>query len=203
LQGKAEKWVLESYNRERLENARRLIRTTDRMFNLVANDNRLMRFVRTTIMPPVANFILKLQWIRKRFFPFISQIGINYHSSPLSNHDGDKGFAVKAGDRMPWFELDGVSIYDKLRNPSFHLITFANVGNDRRATVNAGESRLTDMLDYQVLPLSPGVARAFGTSTPFNVLLRPDNHIGIICPATSPEPIKAYISQLVTPHVGR
>lgn len=198
LRGKSHAQLLESYNHERLENARRLVETTDRMFNLVSDDSRFMQFMRTIVMPPIANFILHRQWIKQRFFPFISQIGINYRSSPLSDHSSQRNFAVKAGDRMPWFELDGVSVYDRLRNPVFHLITFANLGtNDGRATVNAGENRLTDMLDYQVLPLTPEVARAFGTKTPFNVLLRPDNHIGIICQAISPEPIKAYLSRVM------
>src|SRR3546814_513990 len=143
---------------ERLENAKRLVQTTDRMFNLVSSQSWLVRFMRTVVIPPLAKYILAMQAIKNRFFPFISQIGISYRTSPLSHHEGDHAFAVKAGDRMPWLLLDGVNIYDKLRAPRFHLLTFANVSSDKQA--HAEESRVTDMLDYQVLPLSAEVTRA-------------------------------------------
>lgn len=197
LQGKADAKILETYNHERLENAKHLVQTTDRMFNLVSSQSWLVKFMRTIVIPPLAKYILGLQAVKNRFFPFISQIGISYRTSPLSHHEGDHAFAVKAGDRMPWFLLDGMSIYDKLQGPRFHLLTFANVSIEKQG--NTSESRVTDMMDYQVLPLSAEVIRAFGTNMPFNVLLRPDNHIAMISAATSADQIKAYIVELLTP----
>jgi 2-polyprenyl-6-methoxyphenol hydroxylase-like FAD-dependent oxidoreductase len=195
LQGKAHAKILDSYNLERLENAKHLVQTTDRMFNLVSSQGWFIKFMRTVVIPPLAKHILALKAVKNRFFPLISQIGINYRTSPLSNHEGDQQFTVKAGDRMPWFELDGVSIYDKLQGPRFHLLTFANISKEKQ--LDASESKVTDMLDYQVLPLSETVAKAFGTTMPFNVLLRPDNYIAIISAATSPEPVKAYLAEIM------
>jgi len=40
--------------------------------------------------------------------------------------EGDRQFEVKAGDRMPYFLVDGSSVYDQLRAPKFHLLTFSN-----------------------------------------------------------------------------
>ena len=191
LQGKADMKILETYNQERLENAKHLVGTTDRMFNLVAGQGWLLKFMRTTVIPPLAKYIVALQAFKSRFFPLISQIGINYRTSPLSNHDGDEEFAVKAGDRMPYFMVDGKSVYDKLRVPKFHMITFTNEHQNEIINSNV------EMMDYLVLPLSPNIAKLFGTDKPFAVLLRPDNHIGFISSKISIDEVSSYLKQLV------
>ena len=124
LKGSASQRILDTYNEERLPNARRLLQTTDRMFNLAAGTDWFLNLIRTTIFPPMAKFILSIDAVKKRFFPLISQIGITYRDSSLSAHDGDEHFKVRAGDRMPYFVVDGRSIYDRLRAPTFHLRQF-------------------------------------------------------------------------------
>ena len=99
--------LLNTYNEERLENAKNLLRTTDRMFQLVAGDEWWLSFLRTNVVPPMANYILGLDSVRNFIFPTLSQIGINYRHSSLSRHAGDEDFTVKAGDRMPYVVLDG------------------------------------------------------------------------------------------------
>jgi len=171
LQGKADIKVLESYNQERLENAKHLVETTDRMFNLVAGQGWFLKFMRTTVIPPLAKYIVALDVFKSRFFPLISQIGITYRTSPLSKHDGDNEFSIKAGDRMPYFLLDGASIYDKLREPGYHLLVFTDK-NDKPVT------RMD--IDSQSIYLTTEIQRIFGTNKPFSVLLRPDNYIASI-----------------------
>jgi 2-polyprenyl-6-methoxyphenol hydroxylase-like FAD-dependent oxidoreductase len=126
LKGSADERILDTYNEERLPNARRLLETTDRMFNIAAGTDWLLGLIRTTVFPAMAKYILSFETVRKRFFLLISQIGINYRDSSLSAHAGDREFDVKAGDRMPYFLVDGKSIYDKLREPKFHLLTFSD-----------------------------------------------------------------------------
>src|SRR5690606_3385476 len=58
LQGGAHPSLLESYDEERLANARRLLRTTDRLFQIGAGEGRLLGFVRTRLFPYVARFLL-------------------------------------------------------------------------------------------------------------------------------------------------
>jgi len=45
------------------------------------------------------------------------------------------------------------------------------------------------------LPLSEEVGKAFGFNTTFTVLLRPDNHIGLIFPEVSIDKVDAYFKQ--------
>jgi 2-polyprenyl-6-methoxyphenol hydroxylase-like FAD-dependent oxidoreductase len=195
LKGCAGEPILDSYNEERLPNARRLLETTDRMFNLAAGKDWLLALIRTTVFPPMAKFILSFDVIKKRFFPLISQIGINYRDSSLSDHEGDEEFAVKAGDRMPYFRVDGKSIYDNLREPKFHLLTFKSRESVYQKEWSEIEGSCAPLLDHHVLPLDQPVMEAFGVSKPFIVLLRPDNHIGLISAEPQSRQVVAYLNQ--------
>ena len=200
LKGAAAERILDTYNEERLPNAKRLLQTTDRMFNLAAGTDWLVNLIRTTIFPPMAKFILSIDAVKKRFFPLISQIGITYRESSLSEHDGDRDFEVKAGDRMPYFLIDGHSIYDKLRAPKFHLLPFANGPNqdagNYQVTTDAIGSNYADLLDQDVITINPQVAELFGTDKPFHVFLRPDNYIAFISSENSSDQLASYLKNI-------
>jgi hypothetical protein len=171
------------------------------MFNLAAGTDWLVNVIRTTIFPPMAKFILSIDAVKKKFFPLISQIGINYRESSLSAHETDEDFEVKAGDRMPYFLVDGKSIYDKLRAPKFHLLSFTVEEKDhlrdheRRPVELDGND--TQLIDRSFMPLSRQVAELFGSNKPFNVLLRPDNHIALVSLDVSSSRVSAYLRDVV------
>ena len=201
LRGDAGEPLLDTYNEERLPNAKRLTATTDRMFNLAAGTDWLLNLIRTTVFPPMAKYILSFDAVKKRFFPLMSQIGINYRSASLSRHGGDEEFNVRAGDRMPYFLLDGRSVYDLLRQPVFHLLTFSDGQSDHQTTRDEVESGRARLADYHVVPLYPHVAEIFGTDRPFNVLLRPDNHVGFISREPAARALGDYLREVIgRPH---
>lgn len=197
IKGTAGEGLLDTYNEERLPNAKRLTATTDRMFNLAAGSDWLVNLIRTTIFPPMAKFILSLDTVKARFFPLLSQIGINYRNESLSDHSGDGHFEVKAGDRMPYFLVEGKSIYDQLREPKFHLMTFSDGASDHEATRRAVEGEYAPLVDYHVVPLYPQVAEVFGTKLPFNVLLRPDNYIGFLSEGDGLSRLTVYLNEVI------
>jgi 2-polyprenyl-6-methoxyphenol hydroxylase-like FAD-dependent oxidoreductase len=197
LQGKADKTILETYHQERLENAKRLVETTDRIFQFAAGSNWLFAFLRTQVLPSLAPLVIGIEQVRKLLFPLISQIGINYRHSALSQHPGDDRFKVKAGDRMPYLLVDGQSIYDKLHQPKFHWLVFA----DARADLPALKTELDRQdaeIDCHIFPLDPQVAKAFGSIDSFNLLLRPDNYISFISTEVSSNQVKTYLQKLTT-----
>jgi 2-polyprenyl-6-methoxyphenol hydroxylase-like FAD-dependent oxidoreductase len=201
LKGAAVERILDTYNEERLPNAKRLLQTTDRMFNLAAGTDWLLNVIRTTVFPPMAKFILSIDAVKKRFFKLISQIGITYRESFLSAHDGDGDFEVKAGDRMPYFLVDGKSIYDKLHEPKFHLVTFFDGESDcvddyQKQTGEMGNKN-ADLIDHHFIALYPHVAKVFGSDKQFNVLLRPDNYIGFISLDTSASRVAMYLKEII------
>ena len=108
----------------------------------------------------------------------------------MSEHGGDEEFEVKAGDRMPYFLVDGKSIYDQLRAPRFQLISFSD-GADLSALNEIG--KYAHLVDRHVVPLNAQVVEIFGTNKSFNVLLRPDNYIAFISPDMSPGAVTDYL----------
>lgn len=190
LRGQANEKILESYNQERLENAENLLKTTDRLFNLVASPEPILSYLRMHVFPFVAGAAFNFDTVKKFVFPRISQIAINYHSSLLSRNDGE--FLVKAGDRMPYFSIDGASVYDRLREPKFHLITFFD-GQNKPPDFLTELSEYANLIDFHVLPLYPSINEIFGAVESFNVFLRPDNYIGFISENISAKELKKYL----------
>src|SRR6266496_262772 len=194
VRGQADEKLLETYNEERLENAKHLLQTTDRMFQVAAGSEWFLSFLRTEVLPPLAKYILNFDPVRKSLFPLISQIGINYRHSSLSRHAGDENFKVKAGDRMPYFLIDGESIYNKLHQPKFHWLVFSNKQEDFQELKPEVDAELVDV---NAFPLNPQVSEAFGTHNSFGVFLRPDNYIGSISIETSVNSLRILLNKFL------
>lgn len=195
LNGNAKTSLLDTYNEERLPNAETLMKTTDRFFNLAAGKNPLLVFVRLYIFPYVAQFLFSLDAVKRFVFPRISQIAINYRNSSLSDTFGS--FKVKAGDRMPWFEMNGRSVYDDLHAPQFHLVMFS----DGKIEISSLPDLLMDewkgRIDSHFYSLNEKVIEAFGCDHTFFLILRPDNYIGIISDKLSPEIVQGYLTKYI------
>jgi 2-polyprenyl-6-methoxyphenol hydroxylase-like FAD-dependent oxidoreductase len=195
VKGIASEELLDTYNEERLANAQRLLESTDRMFEFAAGSNWLMSFIRTTIFPPVAGFVASLESVSKRMFPLISQIGINYRNAALSDHTDDEPDDVKAGDRLPYFLVDGESVFDKLKEPKFHLLLFSN--SDRGNACEQILGKFGDLIDCHVIPITDRVREIFEREDDFCVFLRPDNYIAFISSEISARVVEEYLQARV------
>ena len=193
IKGYASEKLLETYNEERLPNAQRLLETTDRAFNVLVGSNWFFSFMRMKILPLVAKYAIGREVVGKNIFSAISQIRINYRKASLSNHDRDKNFQVKAGDRMPYLLVNSANIYERLHTPKFHLLVFDNGEHDESDLQREIEREYGDFIDTIFIPLYPHISEIFGTNQPFQVLLRPDNYIGFISTAASPGDLKSYL----------
>jgi 2-polyprenyl-6-methoxyphenol hydroxylase-like FAD-dependent oxidoreductase len=197
IRGSAGQQLLESYNEERLENAKRLLQTTDRFFGFAAGTDWLMNFLRMHVLPPIAEHIFSLDAVRRYAFPTISQIGINYRHSSLSNHAGDENFEVKAGDRMPYFLIDGKNIFDRLKEAKFHFLAFLAQPADLNSLREEMEGKYAPLMDFNAIPMSREVKEIFGTKKDFSMLLRPDNHVGTISSDVSSNRTKEYLAKFI------
>lgn len=196
LKGYAAPPILETYNEERLKNAKRLLQTTDRLFELVSGTNPVTSFIRTTVFPPLANVLFSLEAVQNAVFPVISQIGINYRDCSLSKCSDDTSLKVKAGDRMPYFLVDGKSLYEQLKEPKFHLLSFLTTPGDSESARDEIASQYAYLLDYHIIELTPEIAELFGTDEAFHVLVRPDNYIGFIFRGEPLEGATNYLSEI-------
>ncbi len=192
LNGRSSSELLNTYNEERLPNAEQLTKTTDRFFGLVASPEPFLVFTRLYIFPYIAQFLFSLDTVRKFVFPRISQIQIKYEDDTLSRQSGT--FAVKAGDRMPWFDIEGRSIYDDLREPNFHLVIFHDGKTEIPPLPDDLMTEWKERIDSHFYPLFPHVAETFGTTGSFCVILRPDNYIGLISDDLSPAAVREYLN---------
>jgi 2-polyprenyl-6-methoxyphenol hydroxylase-like FAD-dependent oxidoreductase len=165
MQKKAGPDLLATYDFERRQNAKNLLKTTDRIFDILAGTGFLSNFFRLYVMPFVIRNVINLPYVSRRFFPLLSQIGIKYPDSPLTV-DSKMG-KVSAGDRMPYFETDGKSIFKELAFPGYKAVWFGT-----------GQAPF----EFEGIPIVavPAVPPVFGTDTNFAVVLRPDNHIAYI-----------------------
>lgn len=194
LKGALGEKILESYNEERLENAENLLKTTDRFFNLVASPEPVLAYLRTHVFPYVAGLAFQIEAVNKFVFPRVSQTGINYRHSSLS--EGGGGFKVKAGDRMPYFQVEGASVYERLRAPKFHLLAFTDGREDFRTLKAELESRYAELIDFDAVPLDRQALEIFGADKPFYLLLRPDNHVAFISSQGSRGELAGYLNRL-------
>lgn len=191
IKGFASEELLDTYNEERLANAKRLLESTDRIFEFAAGPNWLTSFVRTTIFPPLAGLITSLDATRTRLFSLISQIGITYRNASLSRHTDDEADEVKAGDRLPYFIVAGKSIFDKLKTPKFHLLIFSN--RDRDDLCGEFHRRFGHLADCHMVPICSSVSEIFEREKEFSVFLRPDNHIAFISSEISLNAVAEYL----------
>jgi hypothetical protein len=95
---------------------------------------------------------------------------------------------------MPWFEIDGASIYDRLRTPKFHLIGFFDGRKEFPAASSNVAAEWQQFMDSTTISLYPNNAEIFGRNESFIVILRPDNYIGLISDDLSPDVISNYLN---------
>jgi 2-polyprenyl-6-methoxyphenol hydroxylase-like FAD-dependent oxidoreductase len=183
VSGRADAALLESYEAERMPVARRLLSTTDRAFSLIVSDSRIARLLRTRILAGLVALAMRVGRIRALAFLTISQIGIRYPESPLSESlPGVPDDAPQAGDRFPWLRLvlspghPAEDLFGRLDDTRFGLVL---VGQSAPPGDAAG---LTGLLRTHVVPADPAndreLKRARIPGTAF-YLLRPDGHIGL------------------------
>ncbi len=198
VSGDAGATLLDSYGDERIPIARRLLSTTDRFFSLVVSDSWLTGLIRTRALPKALALAMRLGRIRKLAFRTISQTGIRYRKSPLSETlPGLPDGAPRAGDRFPWlrlkFQAPGVveDLFEKLDDTRFMLIVIGQPSPPK------GALDLGDSLRTHTIPADPvndaELARAQIPRTSFYIL-RPDGYVGLCGVHPEPAKITRYLS---------
>jgi len=111
LKGGAPAALLDSYEPERIAFARRLVKTTDRVFTLATAEGKVADVIRTRLVPIVLPALTKFAAFREFLFRTVSQVTINYRHCALS--EGRAG-DVHGGDRLPWIVVGDADNYKPL-----------------------------------------------------------------------------------------
>jgi 2-polyprenyl-6-methoxyphenol hydroxylase-like FAD-dependent oxidoreductase len=171
IRGEVNATILKTYDTERSANAKRLLQTTDRMFDIMSGVNRFWNFVRLSFFPAFLKVISKSNFAKKRVFPLLSQTGIAYPGSDLTIKSSIG--KVKAGGRIPYFVFsNGKQIFSFLNEPVFKLLYF---GDDTQTNPIVDIKLTLQFISFKEIPHD-----IFGNAVDFYILLRPDNHISYI-----------------------
>jgi 2-polyprenyl-6-methoxyphenol hydroxylase-like FAD-dependent oxidoreductase len=197
IKGEADAKLLGSYEAERMPVAQRLLNTTDRIFRLIVSETWLAGMFRTRIMANIAAFAMRRARIQRLFFRAISQIGIRYPGSPLSqNLDGLQAKSPRAGDRFPWLKLrlreDGPAedLFEQLDDTRFNLIIS---GQPSPRVPSFGKFVATHAVPTD--PMNDQALATAGITGPSFFLLRPDGHVGLAGARFDVDLVRRYFSE--------
>jgi hypothetical protein len=199
VSGRADAGLLDTYEAERLPVARRLLETTDRAFTLIVSESWVAGIFRTRILARIAAFAMTFERAKRLAFRTISQTGIRYPKSPLSqNLPGLAEGAPRAGDRFPWVHLrlqaNGPTedLFQRLDDTRFNLLV-AWQGAPSGWPIGPGE-----LARVHVLPDDDHNRRELervGIRGPVFYLLRPDGYVGLAGTRLDGDAVKGYLAE--------
>jgi 2-polyprenyl-6-methoxyphenol hydroxylase-like FAD-dependent oxidoreductase len=196
---RADPALLESYERERLPVAQRLLDTTDRAFRLVVSDRWLAGLIRTRVLARLAAFALSRTRIQRLAFRTVSQTGIHYRSGQLSESlAGLPDDAPRGGDRFPWLRVKLTAsgpvtdLFEALDDLHFHLLVIG-----KPPPVDWPPQAQSDRVRVHAIPaISDNAAelRRARIPVPSFYLLRPDGHVGLCGVRWDARAVDRYLS---------
>jgi 2-polyprenyl-6-methoxyphenol hydroxylase-like FAD-dependent oxidoreductase len=197
--GRADARLLDSYEDERIPVATRLLATTDRAFSVIVSDTWLAGWLRTRMLARLAALAMRLAPARQFAFRTVSQTGIRYPHSALSETlAGLDGGGPSAGDRFPWLRLKlradrpAEDLFEALDDTRFNLIVAG------QPAPPDGVPGLADLLRVHALASDPANDRELARvriPQPSFFLLRPDGHVGLAGTRFDPGAAGRYASE--------
>jgi 2-polyprenyl-6-methoxyphenol hydroxylase-like FAD-dependent oxidoreductase len=191
LRGRAPERILDTYEPERIAFARRLVATTDRVFQFITRRGRLAALVRLHVAPRVIPAAFRLPSVRRFLFRAVSQTGIEYRGSELS--EGNAG-QVRGGDRLPW--VDDLDNFTALQSLDWQLHVYGTAAQELTETCRSRGLRL------HVFPWDAKAARA-GLARDAIYLVRPDGHVAFANPVHSAAALERYLDARGLRFIGR
>ena len=207
LKRKGKDSLLDTFTEERVTIARNLVRSTDRVFNVVTAENIFIKVFKLYIIPVVLKLIAplfqKLKFIQRFAFKLISEIGINYRKGSLSQNASLGRFprqAPKPGDRLPFITFrndknEEINIQELLRGKFFCLFVFS--ATEPKELIESFKF-FENLISIEMIPLSPKTEilhKRFGIKDNGYYLIRPDMYIAYRANKFDPQHLAKYLSK--------
>jgi 2-polyprenyl-6-methoxyphenol hydroxylase-like FAD-dependent oxidoreductase len=186
LQQRADPSLLDSYEAERIVFARKLVATTDRVFQLVVSDGAGGQLVRHWLLPHVFPFLTGFAAARRAMFKTLSQVQINYEDSMLS---AGRAGEILGGDRLPWVHAAGHDNFDPLQSMDWQL----HVYGESAASLEAEADALG--LPLHIFQWSDEADKA-GLLQDGAYLVRPDGYVALALPRQESGSLPEYVARL-------
>ncbi|HKZ37587.1 MAG TPA: FAD-dependent monooxygenase [Chryseolinea sp.] len=203
-QKKSKEILLSTYEEERLPFARRLVKSTDRAFNVTVRQNPIVKYIRMKVAPHLLGVILKIKFFERFIFRNISQIGITYQSR-ICRDPWHKAFSTsspKPGERLPYIEfenIDGrkVNIQQRISGLSFHLFLLSGPSDNNSSEILHLLKRYNDSITFEIIQLvdnTQPIYESFGIKNVGLYLIRPDYYIAYRSNNLDTKPLEEYLS---------
>ena len=201
VRGVADESLLDSYHADRHPVGVRLLRTTDRMFGVIAGQNWLARTARGRVAPQLASRLLTRRALRRSLLGTLSQLRLSYPESPINAESGTGwGDAPAPGDRAREADvlIDGERgrIHDVLRGTRHTVLLFTGLDDQARPAVELArvakriEQAYPDLVRVRVVSAERFVDHAltlgdpdrsahrrYGVERASAFVVRPDGHV--------------------------
>ena len=185
LAGRAPDSLLDTYESERIDFARRLVATTDRVFSLATAEGRIADIMRTRIVPFIFPKVVALEPVRNFIFRTVSQITLNYRGTPLSV--GSAGH-VHGGDRLPWVPSEGADNFASLSAMIWQIHVYGTA-RPELAKWCSDRSVTLHVFACEAQHEAAGLARNA------LYLLRPDTYVALADATGSPDAVDRYCAE--------
>jgi hypothetical protein len=185
LAGCAPGALLDSYEAERIAFARRLVKTTDRVFMLVTAEGKIADIIRTRLAPKIFPALVKFGAFREFMFRTVSQIMINYRHCALN--EGRAG-AVHGGDRLPWVIAGDVDNYEPLKAMIWQVHVYGRASPELKSWCQERG------LPLYVFAWRPEYAKA-GFAQDALYLIRPDTYVALAQRSGAVDSLRRYFAQ--------
>ncbi len=178
--------VLDTYEPERIGFARRLVATTDRVFQLATSRSAAARPIRRSIIPALLPRLFARADTQRVMFRIVSQTRIQYRHSWLSvGH----AHGIHAGDRLPW--VDGApDNFAPLSGVDWQAQVYGHASPEIASACNARN------IDLRPMPWTPACSEA-GFVEGGLYLVRPDGYIGLVDAKADADRLRRYLDQRV------
>jgi 2-polyprenyl-6-methoxyphenol hydroxylase-like FAD-dependent oxidoreductase len=183
LAGRGSDALLDSYAAERSAFARRLVKTTDRVFTFATAEGRIADILRTRIAPFLMPKLLSIPIVRQFLFRTVSQITLNYRGGFLSQ--GRSG-RVHGGDRLPWVIVDGRDNFESLAAMTWQIHVYG-AAHAKLAAWCANHAVALHEFDWHAAYGEAGLARDAA------YLLRPDSYVALA--GATPDSLDDYFQR--------
>ena len=216
--------LIDSYDAERRPVARGIVGFTDRLFKLATSRSGLKKLPRTKLLPALAPSIAANERLRSRAFRTMSQLGIHYRGSTMTESALNRRPALLAsgprpGDRLPdavvHYQEKERRLQDLVAAPGFHLLlTGPGWPEDTPQKIHAALAGLGQLLTVQRLVVGskltasgPGIIEdvsglaferlGLSPRRPEVLVIRPDGYIGYRSSGTDITGAVAYLERLI------
>ena len=183
--------ILDTYASERMPVAKDLLKTTDRVFNIIMSKNYFIGLFKKWALFKLLNKLWQSDNIRLLFFRKVSQIEICYPNSDISLHLS-KDIKIKAGDRLPYLKVfdekkhEETDIHEWCSKPGFTLIILGKFDEIYLFTIAKWiTQKYPGLLNFFYLPPSGKNTSVFDglEANPHGqkaFIIRPDMYIGYV-----------------------